>query len=70
VDVDGTKHVCPSSHCHCRDILTIPETRADWWELYQRHLQPRVDAGSLKLSLINSDHLLQGGEGGGGDGDS
>lgn len=52
----------PAAHAACavpprRDILAIPETRADWWELYTRHLKPRVDAGSLKLALINSDRL-------------
>ncbi|KAL4458979.1 hypothetical protein ABPG75_013844 [Micractinium tetrahymenae] len=43
-----------------RDILAIPETRADWWQLYERHLKPRVDAGSLKLALVNSDRLRGG----------
>lgn len=43
--------------CTCRDILAIPETRADWWQLYARHLKPRVDGGSLKLALVNSDRL-------------
>ena len=40
-----------------RDLLSIPETRADWWTFYERHLKQRVDAGSLKLSLVNSDRL-------------
>ncbi len=41
----------------CRDILAIPETRADWWQLYVRHLKPRVDAGSARLVLVNSDRM-------------
>lgn len=40
-----------------RDILAIPETRADWWQLYAAHLAPRLAAGSLKLSLVDSDRL-------------
>ncbi len=47
--------------CGCRDILAIPETRADWWALFDQHLKQRLDDGSLKLSLINSDHVLKGG---------
>jgi hypothetical protein len=39
----------------CRDILAIPETRADWWQFFGRHLAPRLAAGTLKLSLVNSD---------------
>lgn len=43
--------------CGCRDILAIPETRADWWAFFDRHLKQRLDDGSLKLSLIKSDHV-------------
>ena len=45
--------VLPASAC--RDILAIPETRADWWQFFGRHLAPRLAAGTLKLSLVNSD---------------
>ena len=50
----------------CRDILAVPETRADWWRLYDRHLKQRLAAGTLRLSLVNSDDLPPlGGAGGG-----
>ena len=47
--------------CPCRDILAIPETRADWWLFYDRHLKERLAAGALKISLVNSDHAAGGG---------
>lgn len=45
----------------CRDILAIPETCADWWQLFGRHLAAPLAAGTLKLTLINSDALQPGG---------
>lgn len=40
-----------------RTILDIPETRADWWGLFSRHLRPLLAAGQAKLALVNSDKL-------------
>lgn len=37
--------------------MDIPETRADWWELFSKHLRPRLAAGQTKLALVNSDKL-------------
>ena len=41
----------------CSDILAIPETRADWWQLFKQHLAAPLEAGAIKLSIINSDML-------------
>lgn len=46
---------CPAAAC--RDILAIPETRADWWQLFKQHLAAPLEAGTIKLSIINSDVL-------------
>lgn len=48
---------CPRCAALCRTILDIPETRADWWELFSKHLRPRLAAGQTKLALVNSDKL-------------
>lgn len=34
-----------------RSILDIPETRADWWELFKGHLSERVASGKTRLCL-------------------
>ncbi len=41
----------------CRDILAIPETRADWWQFFKQHLATPLETGAIKLSIINSDDL-------------
>lgn len=53
----------PLPRSPCRDILAIPETRADWWQLFKQHLAAPLEAGTLKLSIINSDELRQPGGG-------
>lgn len=36
-----------------RSLLDIPETRADWWELFKGHLSKRVAEGKTQLCLFS-----------------
>ena len=60
-----TRTHAPQPH-PCRSLLDIPETRADWWQLYERHLSAPLAEGRLRLVLVNSDSVGGGGGGGGG----
>ncbi|KAI7837305.1 hypothetical protein COHA_008820 [Chlorella ohadii] len=57
--LDRLKHVVLDVNLDAkqRDILAIPETRADWWQFYRQHLAAPLEAGAIKLSIINSDDL-------------
>ncbi|PRW59924.1 DEAD-box helicase family [Chlorella sorokiniana] len=59
--LDRLKHVVLDVNLDAkqRDILAIPETRADWWQLFKQHLAAPLEAGTIKLSIINSDELRQ-----------
>ena len=43
----------------CRTIFDMPEVSGDWWELFRKHLGPRLAQHGTKLALLDASKLLE-----------